>query len=78
MAQKTIEDMNRDELETAIICDTDDDLYRKLDEPKFLDHGYTVEELRAILKAWILAAPDTMIETDDENWLVVSYQFNWK
>lgn len=47
------ETTSREDLEFAII--ENDDLYRSLDEQRFLDGGYTTEELREAVTAWIAA-----------------------
>lgn len=51
-----IDDMTRDELEAAIICERE--LYNQFDEQKFLDQGYTHQELLDIARAWIEAGSE--------------------
>lgn len=45
------------ELETEIVTG-EDSLYAMFDEQRLLNNGYTVEELRAICREWVLAQPD--------------------
>lgn len=58
---KAIEDMNKEELTNAVLFEDDMSLYERFDEQRFLADGYTEEELRSIIKAWIMEAPDTVI-----------------
>lgn len=48
--------MNRADLEFAIV--ENDDLYRSLDEARLLAGGYSDEELRAAITAWIAAGDE--------------------
>lgn len=41
----------REDLEFAII--ENDDLYQSINEQRFLNNGYTTEELREIITKWI-------------------------
>lgn len=52
-----IDTASRDELETAAVCEPG--LYEMFDEARLLTGAYLTEELRAIVRAWIIAAPDT-------------------
>lgn len=51
------ETTSREDLQCAIL--SENDLYRQFDETKFLDDGYTTEELRAAVIAWIEAGDET-------------------
>jgi hypothetical protein len=42
---------SREDLQVAII--NEDALYRRFDEKRFLNDGYTTEELLASIQAWI-------------------------
>lgn len=53
---KTIANMNRAELEVEILAD--DSLYASLDEARLLSGGYSDDELRAAVEAWILAGDE--------------------
>ena len=56
---KAIEDMNKEELTNAVIFEDDMSLYERFDEQRFLSGDYTEEEMRNIVKEWILKCPDT-------------------
>lgn len=47
---------SRNDLE-AVICN-DKDLYRQFDEARLLADGYTTDEMRAIVTAWIEAGDE--------------------
>jgi hypothetical protein len=57
---KTVNDMNKQELEDVIITD-ETGLYDQFDEVKFLAQGYTEKELKETVIAWIFENPDTII-----------------
>ena len=48
---------SREELQCAILNESD--LYKQFDEPTFLNDGYTTEELRNAVIAWIMAGDET-------------------
>lgn len=58
---KAVEDMNKEELTNAVIFEDDMSLYERFDEQRFLGGDYTEEELRSIIKSWIVECPDTML-----------------
>ena len=49
-------DTSRTDLEVAII--TNDDLYRSLDEQRFLHGGYSTAELLEAVRSWIEAGDE--------------------
>lgn len=54
----SIERMNKAELMDAILIDCEE-LYNSLDEQKFLSGGYSEDELRNKLAAWIINGSET-------------------
>lgn len=56
---KAVEDMNKEELTNAVLFEDDMTLYESFDEQRFLSDDYTEEEMRSIVKDWILKCPDT-------------------
>lgn len=58
---KAIEDMNYEELQNAVLFEDDMSLYEMFEEKKFLDKGYTEDELRTTILTWITSCPDTVI-----------------
>lgn len=57
---KAIEDMNREELLNTVLFEDDMTLYESFEEQRLLNGDYTEEELRSIIKGWIMECPDTM------------------
>lgn len=55
-----IDTATRDELETAAVCEPG--LYEMFNERRLLDGLYPTEELRDIIRGWIMADPDVVTD----------------
>lgn len=54
-----IDQMTQAQLEGEIVAEPS--LYAKFDETRLLNGGYTLDQMREVVREWITEAPDTAI-----------------
>lgn len=55
-----IDNATRDELETAAVCEPG--LYEAFNEERLLGGKYSTDELRDIIRGWIVSDPDVVVD----------------